>query len=216
MSEPKKFNCESARPDDYICTEVSVLLDKMRVSILQEGKEQWVMLRAENARAFAAEIIRIADEIDPPKKQSTQHVKSQLESIMENNGSVKPVSTKKPIEFEARRIGAGHVVGLSKSQPGGLCIGPLAFADTLVPELRQAIDEYEAAVKKANTLTLGDLAVGDWFELAEKENALAIPGPLFVVSHGEYSSFGSIAGHRYRWEPSTPVRRLKATFEVVE
>jgi hypothetical protein len=193
-----KYECQD-NSADY--AEVSKDHDRVQIRVRDAAIYQCksdAAITPSDARAFAAEILRIADEIEPPKEET--------------------MSTKKPIEFAERSIGR-LIAG--QTQDGELQFinnmgNGVWFHNDELTAARKALDDYEAAVKKANTLTLGDLAVGDWFELAEKENALAIPGPLFVVSHGEYSSFGSIAGHRYRWEPSTPVRRLKATFEVVE
>lgn len=192
MSEPKKFNCESARPDDYICTEVSVLLDKMRVSILQEGREQWVMLKAENARAFAAEILRIADEIEQPKKAET-------------------MSTKKPIEFKTRDI-----VSVEFSVVGpNLSIGEYFFGVGDLPALRKALDDYEAAVKKANTLTLGDLEDGGWFQFADVQGGQCRVSALKRGNDKRWVTFTNGLAADF-CSTDVPVIRLKATFEVVE
>lgn len=199
MSEPKKFNCESARPNDYISAEVSALPDRMRVSVLQEGVQQWVTLRAERARAFAADIIRIADEIDPPKE--------------------KPMSTKKPIEFEARMVGLHTLKAVDDSfcvqlHRGG--VGLLFENDTL-PAFRKALDEYEAAVKKANTLTLGDLELDEWFHfVGEDASRICCAGP-HMDGFKESRHFSRPRETALETKKIyTPVIRLKATFEVVE
>lgn len=188
-----RFRCD-INHDDEIYAETRYG-DKKHVRVTVRGllHIRSVALDAKRAREFAAEILRIADEIDPPKE--------------------KPMSTKKPIEFESRMVASLNV---SVKPSGLLSIGPHGFSVTSLPELRKALDEYEAAVKKANTLTLGDLEVDEWFRM--DLGATVNPAPLRVIDRFKTGmiDYCTTTGARFTGRPDTPVRRLKATFEVVE
>ncbi len=148
MSEPKKFQCQSARPSDFITVTDTERLNGARcvkVAATMDTLYAWVLLEPERAREFAAEIVRLAAEIDAANPPITK--------------KEEPTPMKKPLNFDFRRV-CGIPI---KAVVGALEIGDYQLPLGTFPAMRKALDDYEAAHAEANKLTFADLADGDWF-----------------------------------------------------